>query len=127
MRPPGARSPTLIRNRQRNLAGIGIALRRDAVRGVLFGGGLSIPACPARRSDRRRICSEEEIMHPDITKTIAALRVDEKHIAAAAARQARQARAGRAARSLPLPGSAAAASGRNARRRRLLGRWVPGR
>jgi hypothetical protein len=66
-------------------------------------------------------------MHPDITKTIAALRVDEKHIAAAAARQARQARAGRAARSLPLPGSAAAAGGRNARRRRLLGRWVTGR
>ena len=28
-------------------------------------------------------------MHPDITKTIAALRVDEKHAAATAARQAR--------------------------------------
>jgi hypothetical protein len=69
-------------------------------------------------------------MHPDITKTIASLRADDKHAAAAAARlarQARQARAGRAARSLPLPGSAAAAGGRNARRRRLLGRWVTGR
>ncbi len=69
-------------------------------------------------------------MHPDITKTIAALRVDEKHSAAAAARlvrQARQARAGRAAGSLPLPGSAADAGGRDARRRRILGRWVPGR
>jgi hypothetical protein len=55
-------------------------------------------------------------MHPDITKTIAALRVDDKHAAAAAARlarQARQARAGRAAGSLPRP-------------QRLLGRWVPG-
>ena len=31
-------------------------------------------------------------MHPDITKTTAALRVDEKHAAAAAARLARQAR-----------------------------------
>ena len=53
-------------------------------------------------------------MHPDITKTIAALRVDEKHSAAAAARlvrQARQARAGRAAGSLPLPGSAATPAG----------------
>jgi hypothetical protein len=66
-------------------------------------------------------------MHPDITKTIAALRVDEKHAAAAAARQARQARAGRAAGSLPLPGSAADAGGRGARRQRILGRWVPGR
>jgi hypothetical protein len=72
-------------------------------------------------------------MHPDITKTIAALRVDEKHAAAEAARlarqvqQARQARAGRAAGSLPLPGSAAAAGGRDARRQRLLGRWIPGR
>ena len=66
-------------------------------------------------------------MHPDITKTIAALRVDEKHAAAAAARQARQARAGRAAGSLPLPGSAADADGRGARRQRILGRWIPGR
>lgn len=68
-------------------------------------------------------------MHPDITKTIAALRVDEKHAAAAAARQARQARAGRTARSLPRTGSAAAAGGRDGRRLRLrlLGRWVPGR
>ena len=66
-------------------------------------------------------------MHPDITKTIAALRVGEKHAAAAAARQARQARAGRAAGSLPLPGSAADAGGRGARRQRILGRWVPGR
>jgi hypothetical protein len=65
-------------------------------------------------------------MHPDITKTIAALRVDEKHAAAAAARQARQARAGRMARSLPRPGSPAATGGRDARRLRLLGRWVPG-
>jgi hypothetical protein len=66
-------------------------------------------------------------MHPDITKTIASLRADDKHAAAAAARlarQARQARAGRAAGS--LPGSAAAAGGRDARRQRLLGRWVPG-
>jgi hypothetical protein len=65
-------------------------------------------------------------MHPDITKTIAALRVDEKHAAAAAARlvrQARPARAGRAGRSLPLPGSAAAAGGRDVRLPRLLGRW----
>jgi hypothetical protein len=69
-------------------------------------------------------------MHPDITKTIAALRVGEKHAAAAAARQARQARqarAGRAAGSLPLPGSAADAGGRGARRQRILGRWIPGR
>jgi hypothetical protein len=72
-------------------------------------------------------------MHPDITKTIAALRVDEQHAAAAAARQARQAwqawqaQAGRAAGSLPLPGSAADADGRDARRHRILGRWVPGR
>jgi hypothetical protein len=64
-------------------------------------------------------------MHPDITKTIAALRADEKHAAAAAARLARQARAGRAAGS--LPGSAAVADGRDTRRQRLLGRWVPGR
>lgn len=68
-------------------------------------------------------------MHPDITKTIAALRVDERHAAARAARLARQARAGRAAASLPLPGSgsAAAVGGRNVRRLRLLGRWVLGR
>ena len=64
-------------------------------------------------------------MHPDITKTIAALRVDEKHAAAAATRLARQARAGRAAGSLPV--SAAAVGGRDARRQRLLGHWVPGR
>ncbi len=64
-------------------------------------------------------------MHPDITKTIAGLRADERHAAAAAARLARQARAGRAAGS--LPGSAAAAGGRDTRRQRLLGRWVPGR
>ncbi len=63
-------------------------------------------------------------MHPDITKTLAARRADEKHAAAAAARLARQARAGRAAG--PLPGSAAA-GGRDTRRQRLLGRWVPGR
>jgi hypothetical protein len=74
--------------------------------------GLSIPACPARRRDKRQACSEEDIMHPYITKTIAALRVDDKHAAAAAARLARQARARRAAGSLPLPGSAAAAGGR---------------
>jgi hypothetical protein len=66
-------------------------------------------------------------MHPDITKTIAALRVDEKHAAAAAARLARQARAGRAVRSVHLPRSAAAAGGRDTRRQRLLGRWIPGR
>ena len=36
-------------------------------------------------------------MHPDITKTIAAMRVDDKHAAAAAARQARRA-AGRPGR-----------------------------
>ena len=69
-------------------------------------------------------------MHPHITKTIVAMRVDDKHAAAAAARlarQARQARAGRAAGSLPLPGSAAAAGGRDTGRQRLLGRWVPGR
>ena len=67
-------------------------------------------------------------MHPDITKTIAALRVDDKHAAAAAARlarQARQARAGRAAGS--LPGPAAAAGGRATRRPPLLGRWVAAR
>jgi hypothetical protein len=64
-------------------------------------------------------------MHPDITKTIAALRADEKHAAAAAVRLARQARAGRAAG--PLPGSAAAADGQDTRRQRLLGRWVPRR
>ena len=63
-------------------------------------------------------------MHPDITKTIVALRADDKHAAAAAARLARQARAGRAAGS--LPGSAAAAGGRDTRRQRRLGRWVPG-
>jgi hypothetical protein len=63
-------------------------------------------------------------MHPDITKTIAALRVDDKHAAAAAARLARQARARRAAGSLPGP---AAAGGRSSRRARLLGRWVPAR
>ena len=65
-------------------------------------------------------------MHPEIAKTITALRVGEMHAAAAAARMARQARAGR---SLPLPGSgsAAVAGGRNARWLRLLGRWVPGR
>jgi hypothetical protein len=66
-------------------------------------------------------------MHPDITKTIAALRVDDKHAAAAAARlarQARQARARRAAGSLPGP---AAAGGRASRRPRLLGRWIPAR
>ena len=60
-------------------------------------------------------------MHPDITKTIAALRVEDKHAAAAAARRARQARAGRAAGSA----AAAAAGGRDGRRPRLLGRWVP--
>jgi hypothetical protein len=67
-------------------------------------------------------------MHPDITKTIAALRVDDKHAAAAAARlarQARQARAGRAAGS--RPGSAAGAGGRAAGRPPLLGRWVAAR
>ena len=69
-------------------------------------------------------------MHPDITKTIAAMRVGDKHAAAAAARlarQARRARAGRAARSLPRPGSAVAVGGRDTGRPRLLGRWVPGR
>ena len=68
-------------------------------------------------------------MHPEITKTIATLRVDEMHAAARAARLARQARAGRAAASLPLlgSGSAAGVGGRNAYRQRLLGRWVPGR
>jgi hypothetical protein len=66
-------------------------------------------------------------LHPDITKTIAALRVDEMHAAAATARQARQARAGRAAASRPLPGSVAAVGGRNAGRQGLLGRWIPGR
>ena len=78
-------------------------------------------------------------MHPDITETIAVMRVGDKHAAAAAARlarqarlarlarQARQARAGRAARSLPQPGSVAAARGRDTGRPRLLGRWVPGR
>lgn len=63
-------------------------------------------------------------MHPDITKTIVALRADDKHAAAAATRLARQARAGRAAGS--LPGSAAAAGGRDTHRQRRLGRWVPG-
>jgi hypothetical protein len=72
-------------------------------------------------------------MHPDITKTIAAMRVDDKHAAAAAARQARQARlarqarAGLAAASLPVPGSAAVVGGPDIRRQRLLGRWIPGR
>jgi hypothetical protein len=64
-------------------------------------------------------------MHPDITKTIAALRVDDKHAAAATARLARQARAGRAAGS--LAGPAAAAGGRATRRPPLLGRWVAAR
>ncbi len=65
-------------------------------------------------------------MHPEIAKTIAALRAEELQAAAAAARQHR---AGRAAASLPLTGSgsAAAVGGRNARRQRLLGRWVPAR
>ena len=66
-------------------------------------------------------------MHPDITKTIAVMRVDDKHAAAAAARQARQARAGLAAASLPVPGSAAVVGGPDTRRQRLLGRWIPGR
>jgi hypothetical protein len=75
-------------------------------------------------------------MHPDITKTIAAMRVDDKHAAAAAARQARQARlarqarqarAGLAAASLPVPGSAAVVGGPDTRLQRLLGRWIPGR
>ncbi len=72
-------------------------------------------------------------MHPDITKTIAAMRVDDKHAAAAAARlarqarQARQARVGLAAASLPLHGSAAVVGGPDTRRQRLLGRWIPGR
>ena len=62
-------------------------------------------------------------MYPDITKTIAVLRMDEMHAAAAAARLARQAPAGRAAAWLPLPGSGSAAvGGWNARRQRLLGR-----
>ncbi len=62
-------------------------------------------------------------MNPEITKSIAALRMDEMHAAAAAARLARQARAGRAA-ALPPPGFTAA-SGWNTRLERLLGRWAP--